>query len=168
MKPGDLGIVKSKGIPARVIQWGTHSRYNHAFVYIGVEDGVETLIEANPEKIGRKPLSEYDNREYLVSNVPLTDEQRDAIVTWAKKQVNKKYGWIDLFAIVLLSWGWDFSWVRKIAENQNHFVCSQLACEAAWKGDWDVVGNGKPWSATPGDMEESGDFVKRELQDVTR
>jgi uncharacterized protein YycO len=168
VRPGDLLIVKTTGIAARVIQWGTHSRYNHAAIYVGTVNGVETLIEANPSGIEAKSLSEYASRQYLVSDYPLSDAQRKRIVAFAYAQIGKRYGWLDIAALVLLSLGIRWRWVINTAMDQTRFVCSQLACEAAWHGGWDVTGNGEPWSATPGDMEESGFFVRSDMQDAAR
>ena len=55
-KPGDFGVVKTNGLAARLIQLGTASRWNHAFIYIG--GGV--IAEARPkEGLVLKSVSQY-------------------------------------------------------------------------------------------------------------
>ena len=92
---GDYGLVQTKGFFGFLIQLGTFSKVNHAFIYEG--DGI--IIEAKPRQgVTRSPVSDYEG---IIWNKweELTDSQREAIVDFAALQVGKKYFFGDIAVI---------------------------------------------------------------------
>lgn len=162
MKPGDFGIAKTNGLMGRVIRIGTTSRYNHAFIYVGIVDGHPTIIEANPAGIQIEWLSEYDRSQYEFSDLPLSDDQAKKIITFAYSKVGTPYGWSDLVALVLLTlhighqdsrkllrW----KWVEKVATRTDRLVCSQFVAEA-YEAAGIAISDKRSWECNPGDLAE--------------
>jgi uncharacterized protein YycO len=148
-REGDYGVVRSTGWAARLIQVGTVSRWNHAFIYIG--DG--KIVEANPTGIAISPVSKYSNIAWN-QHEELTDAQRQKIVKRAKAFVGSKYGFRAILVIALKILGLKvIPTLRRAAENENSVICSQLV---AWS--YSVAKkkiSDKPHAfTTPGDLAE--------------
>lgn len=164
MGRGDYVVVRSSGWAARLIQLGNliarlrrrqapgSWRWNHAAIDIG--DG--TLVEANPHGVQRMPVTEYDPTEYLEAHVDLTDHERDLIVAYAIAHIGTPYGWVDIVALALLTFGVRPEWLDRFAARTDRLVCSQLVAYAYATAGVDLTppgeDAGRPWTVTPGDL----------------
>jgi len=156
LQPGDLVVVRTSGY---FLPWAirvmTFSRYNHVICYVGLVDGVPTVIEAKPEGVVKSPLSDYDGCERVETHFPLSDHQRSAAVFYWFDQANKKtkYGWFDIAALAITRVGIRPKWLVRRAEDDSRMVCSQLAAYG-----YDVAGYQffspprNPWFISPGDL----------------
>ena len=148
---GDYGVVKTNGILARLIQVGTISRWNHAFIFIG--NG--KIVEANPKGVEVSEVSEYPliawNR-----HEELADSERNFIVAHAVNQVGKPYSFLTILIIMLRILGLKFlannGFLHKLALKDG-YICSELVAEAyATAGK--SISKGAPDLCTPGDLAE--------------
>lgn len=144
---GDYGVVKTNGWMGWLIRVGTASRWNHAFIYIGLGQ----IVEANPKGVAISDVSKYKNIAWN-KHEELTIAQRKRIVSKAKSFVGQPYGFGAILVIALKILGLKIvPTLRKIAENENSVICSQLV---AWS--YSVAGvkvSDKPHAfTTPGDL----------------
>jgi hypothetical protein len=122
---GDYFVVHTTGWPARFIQLGTWSKWNHAGIYIG--DG--KVIEARPSGVKIRPLSEYDGLPIMWSNEDLTEAEREELVRFAKGFENSGYGVWSIIALGLKCLGISFFPTNWMAVREKRVICSQLV---AW------------------------------------
>lgn len=150
-KKGDFGIVRSNGWAARLIQIGTVSRWNHAFIYLG--DGI--LAEATPGNgITLNKVSKYSKVAWN-QHQELTDEQRDKIVEKADQLLGRTYGFLDIAILALRILGLKFlsgKILEKMALRQG-IICSEYVAICYQNAGIDLTG--KPeYLVTPGDLAE--------------
>ena len=122
---GDYFVVHTTGWAARLIQLGTRSKWNHAGIYIGDNK----VIEARPNGVKIRDLSEYDNFPIMWSNEPLTEEQRSNLVKFAKSFENDGYGVGSIIALAFKCLGLSILPANILAEKEKRVICSQLV---AW------------------------------------
>ena len=153
-QPGDYLVIKSHGWAARLIQIGTRSRWNHAAIYVGLRNGVPSIVEAKPSGVGFSPLSNYHREDYVVSKRNLTSWERIKVVGGAARLVKKrtKYGWLDIVALSAVQLNACPAWLRSIAKNDDRLVCSQVVSACWAKAGVEAVPNKDPWAVTPGDL----------------
>lgn len=147
---GDFGIIKSKGIAARLIQVGTVSRWNHAFIYIG--DG--KIIEANPTGVTISPVTKYSKIAWN-QHENLNEVQRQEIVKSAKHLVGSSYGFVDILVIGLRILGLKlltFALLERLAMKQG-VICSELVAICYLNAGIPVLEK-PPHLITPGDLAE--------------
>lgn len=147
MARGDFLVVRSTGWAARLIQIGTRSRWNHAAIDVGNGQ----LVEANPNGVQRKPVTEYGTDQYVTSRLELTDSQRDDIVAYAVRAIGTPYGWVDIVALALVAVGIRPGWLDRYAARTDRLVCSQLVAYA-YAAAGCPVSSADPWTVTPGDL----------------
>jgi len=122
---GDYFVVHTTGWAARLIQLGTRSKWNHAGIYIGDNK----VIEARPNGVKIRDVSEYDNFPIMWSNEPLTEEQRSNLVKFAKSFENDGYGVGSIIALAFKCLGLSILPANILAEKEKRVICSQLV---AW------------------------------------
>ena len=148
---GNFGVIKSTGIAARLIQIGTVSRWNHAFIYIG--DG--KIIEATPSKgLIISNITKYDKIAWNKHDV-LTDVQRQQIVDKAKSVLGTTYGFIDILVLALRILGLKIlsgKFVEKLAVRQG-IICSELEAICYSAAGIQLI-NKPEYLVTPGDLAE--------------
>jgi len=153
---GDILLVSSNDIIARLIQYFTKGHYNHvAFMISDTE-----LIEATYHGVLLTKLSKYKNKcDYKISsvkNVSLSD--RYTMYSFVHCQLGMKYDFIQILSIffcLLFNIKRNF----KPLELKKAFICSELIAEA-----YDIVGikfasNVHKDLITPSDIEKS-EFVR--------
>ena len=148
---GDFGVIKSTGIAARLIQIGTISRWNHAFIYIG--DGL--IAEATPLKGTIVSLVTKYNKIAWNQHESLTSDQRYQIVEKAKSLVGKTYGFLDIFILALRILGLKFIG-GKILEKMSLrqcVICSELVAICYENAGYSLI-NKPEYLVTPGDLAE--------------
>jgi cell wall-associated NlpC family hydrolase len=144
---GDYGVVRTSGWGAALIRFGTHSNYNHAFVYVG--DG--QIVEAEPQGARLGSVTEYGN--VLWSRVPLDGPQRGAIAAIARKMIGTPYNWVDIAALTLACLGLKLPPVMDRVRDDRQLICSQLVDRAYELAGVHLFKDGRPDEAvTPGDL----------------
>ena len=132
---GDLVVIKTGGLFARVIRFGQWLRwrkldkgrawhFNHAAVVI--EDGI--IVEARPTGVRVSKLNEY--RAIYCEVVKLNGDPNKCVEE-AKKWITTPYGYADIIAFFFLTLGLDPKWVDRICRDSRTVVCSQLAALSA-------------------------------------
>jgi len=125
---GDYFVVRTTGIPARLIQIGTMSRWNHAGIYIGNGQ----IVEARPTGVSISPLSKYTYDEIIWNtgfDTSLTAEERMNISLFARQFVGDVYGIWSIMALGLKCLGLSILPLNWLAEREKRVICSQLV---AW------------------------------------
>lgn len=149
---GDFGVVRSNGIFARLIQFGTLSRWNHAFVYIG--DGY--IVEATPKGVIKSKVSKYTNVAWN-KHESLNHEERQQIVMFALKAVGQPYNFIVIGNIALRILGLKLLAKTKLmyhwAQATKGYICSELVAEA-YESIGENLCDKDPDLVTPGDLAE--------------
>ncbi len=125
--PGNFGLSIIEGRVGSFVNIGQaiirdSSEWTHAFVVL--DD--KYVMEAMPGGARIAPLSDYLDRRVLFSNIPLTDENRRAIVNVARALEGTPYSFIDYFSLALHHYGIDIPHLRKYIKNKGHMICSQL------------------------------------------
>ena len=123
---GDYFVVHTAGLPARLIQVGTWSFWNHAGIYLGDNK----IIEATPKGVKISELSKYDNHKIIWSSESsLTEQERINLVTFVKGFENDGYGIWSIIALAFKCLGLSILPANILAEKENKVICSQLV---AW------------------------------------
>jgi cell wall-associated NlpC family hydrolase len=125
---GDYFVVHTTGIPARLIQVGTFSKWNHAGIYIG--DG--KVVEARPQGVTISDVSKYDINPILWSTdrfTSLTQTEREMIKERALGFVRDSYGVWSIINLALKILTLKIFPNLKRAERESSVICSQLV---AW------------------------------------
>jgi hypothetical protein len=150
-RKGDFGVVRSNGIVARLIQLGTLSRWNHAFIYLG--DNV--VAEAKPfQGITISPVSNYSKIAWN-QHQELTDIQREEVVKKAHSLLGKTYGFLDIFIIFLRILGFKFlggALLEKLSLRQG-IICSEYVAICYQAAEVNLT-NKPEYLVTPGDLAE--------------
>lgn len=154
IQPGDYLSIHTTGWAALGIQVGTRSWFNHAAVYVGLEAGVPTIVEARPDGVHYAPLSDYDRLSYVVSRIPLTPWQRAKIVSAAGRLVDAHtgYGWLDIVALAAVQLHRCPQWLRDRAKRDDRLVCSQVVTACYQAAGLSIIPDTDPWAVTPGDL----------------
>ena len=142
---GSYGAVATSGFFGWIIRFGTRSKYNHVFVYVG--DG--WVVEARPDKAGYARVTDYKKILWNAKE-PIADDVRQRIVERAKALVGTKYGWIDIADSALESLDVRISWLTKRAIRSGRMDCSMLV-KRDYAPDIDVDGPGDR-VVTPGNL----------------
>lgn len=152
-QPGDFGLSTIGGWLGFWINIGqalarSASRYTHAFIVL--DD--ETVLEAMPGGARIVPLSNYLGRA-VFSDVPLTDEQRRAIVNEARALEGTPYSFLDYLSLALLHWKIRPDWLKNYIESSGHQICSQLVDFCWMRGGFHIFKDNRlPQDVMPGDL----------------
>jgi hypothetical protein len=153
-EPGRYGVVRTNGWVPAIIRFLTRSRFDHAFIVIDPEPGTgrARIVEAEPGGARIAYLDEYDPATVLITDEPLTDTQRAAIVRDAVRLVGTPYGFVDILRLALmLTIHRAPLWLAKRADLERAMICSQLVAAVGQDVglDW-LCGPSSPASVTPG------------------
>jgi uncharacterized protein YycO len=149
-RPGDYGVIKTKGFFGKLIRVGTQSRWNHVFIYVGADQ----IVEANPTGVEVSPLFKYDNVAWN-KHEELTDEQRNHIVFHARALVGKPYNFFVIADLALRILGFKL-FTSKILERMSKgkgYICSELVAECYRKANKILVRE-EDYLVNPGDLAE--------------
>lgn len=156
-RPGDYGVCRISGLTGlliRIAQWlngnGFHN-FEHAFLVLDVD----TVIEGEPGGARLTPLSYYlDSSLGPVrwSTIPLTDEQRAAIVTTGRSYLDVPYSFLEYAAIAARRLHLPGSrLLRRYVNSTRHLICSQLVA-SAYAAAGVHLGDVEPGDTTPADL----------------
>jgi hypothetical protein len=188
LKPGDF-FVSSTGfggnltakLLSRLVQWGTDSKVNHAGIYVGVIDGVPSVVEAQPGGARYAPVAQYlSGNSYWASPMMVgersdrapghEDTLRALIVYHAEATVGTPYGYLDIIAIAIAQrrfekmfgdvidskhpWDQQPWWVKRLCR-KDRLICSQLVDEVYRKSGVHLFDDGRlPQLVSPGDLHQ--------------
>jgi uncharacterized protein YycO len=150
---GDYGVIKSNGLFAKLIRIGTTSRWNHAFIYIGNYQGVDSIVEANPRGVAISPVSKYPTIAWN-RHEELSLEQREGIVFYARRAVGKPYNFGIILVLALRALGlkaFPKTVTHWLAKHQG-YICSELVAECYLKVGYPISFD--PDYTNPGDLAE--------------
>ncbi len=155
-RPGDYFLVRMHGVLGWLIGLGQFligdaSRYSHAGIVL--DDG--TAIEAAPFGARRRDLTQLvlSHPEVYFSRLPLTEEQREAVVARAKRMEGRRYSYAAYLAIALARWGFRPVRLRRYIEDSGRIICSAAVDEAYQQCGIHLFDDGR-WlhEVTPGDL----------------
>ena len=121
--PGQFYVVRTSGPVAWLIRRVTRSAFNHAGLVAGNHGAI---IEAEAGGVYRAYLAKYAGERLAVSQMPLSQPEREWIVCKANECIGRRYNWLDLLALGLLQFGVRPRFLRRVVEYQNRLVCSEL------------------------------------------
>lgn len=144
---GDYGTVRTGGLAAKLIRFGTRSPVNHAFVYIGGGQ----IVEAQPGGAAISQLSAYTNVQWD-KRIDSSDVGRD-IAKAALGMVGTPYNWLDIAALTFACYGMRNRWIDRRIERDDRLICSQLVDKAYQLAGVQLFDDGRlPGEVTPGDL----------------
>lgn len=140
---GQIGLVHTHGLPARIIQVVTASHWNH--VVIGLDDTF--CVGAEPGGVRVRPITDFP--EIAWSSFPLTRIQRGKIRTFTLKQLGKPYNWRDdiLIGLGLLFRAHTPHWMLRELSEESSWQCAQLGLAALTHGGMNVFADDRPTGA---------------------
>lgn len=156
-QPGMFGLTKIGGLLGAFVslgQWvvGDASRYTHAFVVL--DDG--TVMEAMPAGARIRPLADSLDRGESIAwswAIPLTDEQRAAIVSQARACTGVRYGFSAYLHLALARFGIRWPWLVSYLQRNGRMICSQLVDHVYARAGVELFDDGRaPFDVTPGDL----------------
>ncbi|HEV7236668.1 MAG TPA: hypothetical protein VGN15_10835, partial [Ktedonobacteraceae bacterium] len=124
-QPGDIVLTKGTSLYDRLIQFGTHSQWNHVGVVESVSPKSVSILEMTSEGCTRSVLSR-PTANWSFRDVGKTAAERADGLRWAEMVYSRhiSYGWFDILMILLrivLPW-----WSLTVADGK--MFCSQFAC----------------------------------------
>lgn len=157
--PGDFAVVRMGGHGGRAIRIGQwlngdgFADFEHAFVCVGNEE----LVEAQPGGAELRPLSVYtDGRpiRWSTGRIPLTDDQRRAIVAAARGYIGTPYSVADYFALAAHRFHLPVGLlIRAYVADSRHMICSQLVDQCYQDAGVQLFADGRwPGYVTPADL----------------
>jgi len=156
-RPGDFGLVRMEGHVGRMIRVGQwlngdgFADFEHAFVYVGDN----RIVEAQPGGARETGLADYDGRPiaWSTGKVPVTDEQRAAIVDAAYSYLGVPYSFADYVSLTLARFHLRLPFVRRYVAATGHMICSQLVDQCYQDAGVHLFADRRwPGDVTPGDL----------------
>jgi len=154
--PGTFGLTTIGGLLGLLIslgQWviGDASRYTHAFVVL--DDG--TVMEAMPSGARIRSLDHALMHQPIAFSwaIPLTAEQRAAIVAEARACERVRYGFSAYLHLALSRLGIRWGWLIRHLERNGRMICSQLVDHVYARAGVQLFDDRRaPFDVTPGDL----------------
>lgn len=138
MEPGRYGVVELRGFGARLIRLVTRSWATHAFIVI---DSDGTIIESWASvgvRIGH--ISQYAGMRIAYSTDEMTDEQRAAVIAFAKSLIGTPYDFVSFACFGLAFLGIPTAWIVSHNPMRNAMICSRLVVAAGKRAGLDWAG----------------------------
>lgn len=148
MRPGDIILVRSRGLIRWLIRVITRSRVNHVQLVV-TADGL--VLEATP--FGGASWG-FANPGGTVVSPPLTDAQRAGVHAVAKALHGIRYSFGGVLALGLAQYGVTPPSVKRKIARPDELFCSQLADVAWMLLGFNAFTDGRtPQDVTPGDLD---------------
>lgn len=147
--PGDYGVCRTHGIVGFLIQLGTLTKYNHAFIYLG--DG--QIIEATPRRgVIISPVTNYTNIAWNMHE-PKTDEQRTELVRTALTHLGDHYSFLAFLAIGMrILHIRSPKWMKDRLTKSKNEICSELVARDYRACGFFVEGQRPDFYISPSDL----------------
>ena len=127
---GQIGLVSASkwSFWSWIIQVVTRSRFNHVIIGIGLVDGVESCIGAEPGGAKVRPVSFFDTEIVVWSDFKLGEKRRKKIVAWVKEREGRPYSYVTDLAIglALILPGSIPKWLAAYLSSDYIYECAQL------------------------------------------
>ncbi len=124
-RPGDWGVLRTKGIIGRVIRLVTRSAVNHAIRYIGDDQ----IVEAKPRHgTVISPVTDYTGVIWSTGKIEYDDNTRYRLVhlSIAMAEADTDYSFRGVVLLGLAQYGVKNSWLQKrLLKQENRMFCSQ-------------------------------------------
>jgi hypothetical protein len=162
LKPGDIVLVHGSSFSARLIQFATRSRWNHAaLVARHEEDGDYTIYESDKDGVVASDLSRYGNSDIAIYRMPdLNNSERNSIVKAARETWGNQYDYpIVIWTVKVLGWKRSGILLAKIVFGlpwraphiqDKYLVCSEMVQEAYSSAGFPLTDD--EYLVTPGDI----------------
>jgi len=151
---GDYFLVRTSGLFGVLIRWATRSRWSHAGVYVG--DG--RIVESWTSGARISDVTSWPDAAW--SHFDLDEQQRQGIATAALSLVGTPYGWLDIAAISLGTFGITLGPIGRRISNDGTMICSQLVDSAYERAGVHLFNDGRlPGMVTPGDLGRLAGFA---------
>lgn len=153
-QPGDIGLTQINGFVGFLVRLmqclnGDFKKATH--VYVVLDD--ETVFEAQPGGAVITPLSEYDSRWRVYVDRPLTQDERERIVSRARTYVGIGYNWTTYFYLAAYRLRFRPQWLKDRVQNDKRMICSQAADKIYREEGVHLFNDGRmPYDLTPGDL----------------
>jgi hypothetical protein len=155
---GDFVLVKMHGgvsAAIRIGQWLNGSGFAD-YEHVAIYDGNGGLWEATPKRgIMHNWLTEYESASLLWSTgiIPLTPDQRAAIVASAKRYKDVDYSFLDYFALAAHRLHIPAPDLKRYIRTSHHMICSQFVDRCYLDAGYHLF-NDNRWEGyvTPGDL----------------
>jgi hypothetical protein len=148
-RPGDIGIMATRGFLAWGIRWFLGSTVNHAVIYLG--GGWVVSCEYGGAR--RMRVDAFPDTTW--SRFPLTARQRYLIVHWSRTHLDTAYNWVDFVALgigIALRWKTPAFILRRLSR-PDRLQCAQMADLAYARADVHLFDGLMPGAVTPGSLE---------------
>jgi cell wall-associated NlpC family hydrolase len=158
--PGDFGVTRIAGLPGRAIRFGQwlngsgFEDYEHSFIVMPSPDGSwppAGVLGAQPGG-ARYEVNPYAAAVTRYSAIPLTTQQRAAIVSVACKLEGTPYSWLDYASIGLHRLHIRPKALEDFIASEHHMICSQLVVWVYKQAGIDLFPGRWPGDVTPGDL----------------
>jgi hypothetical protein len=146
VKPGDAALYRPHNPAGAIVALLTRARYCHVRL---ITDTTGATVEADLKGaiVGRIQPGD------VIVSPPLTDAQRAKIPAIAAGVVGTPYGFLDILALLLASFGLRFRWLAHRIERSDRLICSQLVDTVWHAADFDAFTDDRlPQDVTPGDI----------------
>jgi hypothetical protein len=159
---GDFGLVhRANGkwldrIAQDAIEWGTDSKFCHAFVYVGNGQLVEAVRHVQVAPVTNYQDIVWSTGKLGPDHTP-TQVQRQAIARAAMSFVGESYNILDIVAIAFAQArlghvvDGDEWWVKRLSDDHMQ-ICSQLVVNAWRLGGIDLAPGRLSGLVSPGDL----------------
>lgn len=138
--PGQIGLVHTKGIPARLIQAITGSHWNHVIIATSTHHAAG----AQPGGVRVRPISDFP--EVVWSDFTLTPIQTVKILAFTRRQIGKPYNWRDdiFIGLGLLFRTHTPHWMLRELSEESTWQCAQLADAALEHAGVNIFTDSRP------------------------
>ena len=142
IQPGDIVLVRGKGIISKAIRLWTHSEWSHCAVCIA--DGV--IAEATWPKVQITGIYDSHKIDFIIlrHQVPLCDADIIKLNCFCHSKLGKSYDWRGLLSFVV---GFN-------VHNKSWYFCSEFVKEACEAANRPLIRKKPHWS-TPEDIYSS-------------
>lgn len=160
MRKGDILMIKAGGsrwnkLIGKVISLFTKSDYVHCAMYIGNKE----IIEAGWKGVKILPCNTYGGENIVLRHVHANvyNKRLNEAVSWAKKQVGKKYDYLGLLgiAMAIINKG-----RTNPFDNKNRYWCSELVSDAYLNARLHISADSKTFKVSPGDLSRMPQFYE--------
>jgi hypothetical protein len=102
LKPGDLLLVEGNSRVSTAIKYLTQSTWSHVCLFVGEQDGVGPLIEADMiNGVSHVPLKKYDGFNVRICRAfNLTEEDKQQLLSYAIAGIGLQYDMKNLFDLM--------------------------------------------------------------------
>ena len=138
---GEIGLVKTSGTFARLINIGTQSRWNHSIIYVGhrycdqdcfLYNCRGKIVEANPKGVQLSSVEKYPLVAWS-KHIKFTKKQGETAADHAISLIGRPYNFFDIGQLVFRILGAKFIakvFLTKMGSNTYGYICSELSTES--------------------------------------